>query len=59
MSLDSEVPADRNMVKKKAEMILKYKDFKIKIQHMWNVKANVIPAITGGPKPSQNHSDCL
>jgi hypothetical protein len=28
-----------------AEMILKYKDLRIEIQHMWNVKSRVILVI--------------
>jgi hypothetical protein len=46
---DVGICGDRNVVKKDAEMILKYKDLTIEIQFMWNVKSIVIP--------SQNHSD--
>jgi len=32
------ISGDRNVIKKKAEKILKYKDLTIEIQRMWNVK---------------------
>jgi len=35
------------VIKKEAEKIIKYKDFTIEIQCMWNVKTKVIPVITG------------
>jgi hypothetical protein len=35
------------VIKKESEKILKYKDLKIEIQHMWNVKTNVTPVIIG------------
>jgi len=38
---------DRNVIKKEAEKILKYTDLTIEIQHMWNVKAKVLPVIIG------------
>jgi len=38
---------DRNVIKKEAEKILRYKDITIEIQCMWNVKTNVIPVIIG------------
>jgi hypothetical protein len=45
--IDVAIPGDRNVIKKDAEKILKYKDLIIEIQRMWNVKAKVIPAIIG------------
>jgi hypothetical protein len=33
--MDAAIPGDRNVIKKKAEKILKYKDFIIEIQRMW------------------------
>ena len=47
MLIDVAIPGDRNVIKKGAEKILKYKDLIIEIQRMWNVKATVIPVITG------------
>ena len=38
---------DRNVIKKEAENILKYKDLTIEIQRMRNIKTKVIPVITG------------
>jgi hypothetical protein len=36
--IDVAMPADRNVIKKEAEKILKYKDLITEIQGMWNVK---------------------
>jgi hypothetical protein len=47
MLIDVAMPGDRNVIKKEAEKILKYKDVTIEIQRMWNVKTNVIPVIIG------------
>jgi len=41
------ISGDRNVIKKEAEKILKYKDLTKEIQRMWNVKTKVIPIITG------------
>ena len=46
MLIDVAISGDRNVIKKEAEKILKYKDLTIEIQCMWNVKTKVIP-ITG------------
>jgi hypothetical protein len=48
--IDVAIPGDRNVIKKEAEKILKYKYLTIKIQRMWNVKTNVIPVITGATR---------
>jgi hypothetical protein len=47
MIIDVALPGDRNVIKKEAEKILKYKDLTTEIQRMWNVKTNVIPVIIG------------
>jgi hypothetical protein len=47
MSVDVAIPADRNVIKKEAEKILKYKDIITEIQRMWNEQAKVIPVIPG------------
>jgi hypothetical protein len=41
------ISGDRNVIKKEADKILKYKDFTTEIQRMWNVKSRVIPVIIG------------
>jgi len=47
MLTDAAISGDRNVIKKEAWKILKYKDLTIEIQHMWNVKTKVIPVIVG------------
>ena len=47
MLIDVAIPGVRNVIKKEAEKILKYKDLTIEIQCMWNVKAKVVTVITG------------
>jgi hypothetical protein len=37
MSIDAVITGDRNVIKREDERILKYKDFTIEIQRMWNV----------------------
>ena len=45
--IDVAISGDRNVIKKEAEKILKYKDLTTEIQRMWNVKTKVIPVIIG------------
>ena len=47
MLIDVVISGDRNVIRKEAEKILKYKDLTIEIQHMWNVKTKMIPVIIG------------
>jgi hypothetical protein len=47
MLIDAAIPGDRNVIKKEAEKVLKYKGLTIEIQRMWNVKTRVIPVIIG------------
>ena len=47
MLIDVAISGDRNVVKKEAEKILKYKNLTIEKQRMWKVKTRVIPVIMG------------
>jgi len=47
MLIDIAISGERNVIKKEAKKILKYKDLAIEIQCMWNVKRKVIPVIIG------------
>jgi hypothetical protein len=47
MLIDVAISGDRNVIKKEAERILKYKDLTIEIHRTWNVKTRVIPVIIG------------
>ena len=57
MLIDVAISGDRNVIKKEAEKILKYKDLTIAIQRMWNVKTKVIPVINGRLGLFQSHSE--
>jgi hypothetical protein len=43
MLIDIAIPGDRNVIKKEAEKILKYKHLIIEIHRMWNIKTKVTP----------------
>ena len=47
MLIDVAISGDRNVIRKETEKIRKYKDLKIEIQRMWNVKTKVIPVVIG------------
>jgi hypothetical protein len=61
MLINVAISEKRNVIKKVAEKIIKYKKdliiIIIIIQPMKNVKVKVIPVIIGQIEPSQNHSD--
>jgi hypothetical protein len=58
MLIDATIPADRNVIKKEAEKILKHKDLITESQRMWNVKAKLIEVIVWGRlEQFQNNSD--
>jgi 3-deoxy-D-manno-octulosonic acid (KDO) 8-phosphate synthase len=40
------ISGDRNVIKKEADKIFKYKDLLIEMRHTWSVKGKVIPVIT-------------
>jgi hypothetical protein len=45
--IDIAIPSDKNVIQKKAEKKLKYKNISIEIQRMWNMKCFVMPVIIG------------
>jgi hypothetical protein len=47
MLIDVAFPGDRNVIKKEAEKILKYKYLVTEIQPMWNMEAKVIQVKIG------------
>ena len=47
MLIDVAISGDRNVIKKEAEKILKYKDLTEDIERMWNVIVRVIPGNMG------------
>jgi hypothetical protein len=47
MLIDVAIPGDRNVIKKEAEKILKYKDLTTEIQRMWHVETQVTPVTIG------------
>jgi hypothetical protein len=60
MLIDAAIPGDRNVIRKEAEKILKYKDFIIEIQRMWNVKTKVTPVVIGATGTiSKSFRKCL
>jgi len=45
MLIDVAISGDRNVIKKEAEKILKYKELIKEIQRLWNVKTKMMPVI--------------
>jgi hypothetical protein len=48
MLIDVAISGDRNVIKKEAEKILKYKELTTEIQRMWNVKTKLITSNSKG-----------
>ena len=57
MLIDVAISRGRNVTKREAEKILKFKDLTIEIQRMWNVKTKVIPVITRATGLFQSYSE--
>jgi len=47
MLIEVAISGDRNVIKKEADKILKYKDLSIEIKRMRNIKRKIIPVIIG------------
>jgi hypothetical protein len=47
MLIDVAISGERNVIKKKAKKIVKYKGLSIEVECVWNVKTKVIPEVTG------------
>jgi hypothetical protein len=47
MLIDIAIPGNRSVIKKEVTKTLKYKELRIEIQRMWNVKTKVTPVIIG------------
>ena len=47
MLLDAAMPGEKEVIKRGAERILKYKDCMTEIERMWTVNTKVIPVIIG------------
>ena len=45
MQINAAISGDRNVIKKEAKKILKYKDPTTEIQSMWDIKTNVMLVI--------------
>jgi len=45
--IDGAIGGGRNVIKREAEKILKYRDRTVSVQCVWNVKVKVIPVIIG------------
>jgi hypothetical protein len=60
MLIDVAISEDRNVIKKEAEKILKYKELTIQIQRMWNIKTKVIPVTRGATETiSKSFGKCV
>ena len=57
MLIDVAISGERNVIKKEANKILKYKDLTMEIQRTWNVKTKMIPVIIWATGTISDHSE--
>ena len=45
--IDMAVPADKNILEKEKEKVIKYQDLKMELKRLWKMKVKVIPVVIG------------
>jgi len=45
--VDVAIPADKRILEKEQEIVTKYKDLRIELEHLWHKKTRIIPVVIG------------
>ena len=45
--VDISVPADKRVNEKESEKISKYRDLRIEVEHLWNMRTSIVPIVVG------------